>query len=381
MRAMGLAYTTLLSIVPLIAFLFLSLKRVGASTNLEVILLAFFRPMGALAHELTAGVMQSVQNLRSDVLGSLGFVFLIYTVVTTIQKVEASFQFVWRVQNRRSLARRAAEYLIVMTVGPILIGAALGVLASAQNGPFAHWIGQIVPLGWTLSLLGKLLPYALVTVSFTLLYALIPSTRVELRAAVIGGLAAGVLWALVGKIFTAFILVSSKTLAIYTGFAVVLTTLIWVYLSWMIFLLGAQLAFYVQFPNYLPVGQSPVVLAGGACEQAALSVMVLIGRDGVWTTERLGAELDLPGAALAPLIGALRRAGLVEWRQSARLVAARAAADITLIEILVAVRGAAGVGGGGPAPGPVPSVVQAVQRIDAALRAGLAGRTLADLGT
>ena len=66
---------------------------------------------------------------------------------------------------------------------------------------------------------------------------------------------AGIIWALVGKVFTAVILYSSQMVAVYTGFAIVLTTLIWVYLSWLILLIGAQLAFYVQFPQYLRHGQ------------------------------------------------------------------------------------------------------------------------------
>src|ERR1019366_633212 len=175
--------------------------------------------------------------------------------------------------NPRSLARRFGEYLAVMIVGPILIAAALGVLASAKNSPFAQWLGAIVPLGWTLSILGKLLPYTIVTIIFTVMYALIPNTRVQPRAALVGGVTAGLAWALVGKIFTAVILYSSQMMVIYAGFAMVLTTLIWLYLSWLILLIGAQLSFYIQLPEYLPIGQAAIALHGSARERAALSVM------------------------------------------------------------------------------------------------------------
>ena len=74
----------------------------------------------------------------------------------------------------------------------------------------------------------------IVTVVFTFMYAFIPNTKVEFRAALFGGVTAGIIWALVGKVFTAFIVYSSSLVAVYTGFAIVLTTLIWVYLSWLI---------------------------------------------------------------------------------------------------------------------------------------------------
>jgi len=74
--------------------------------------------MGGAATQLTESVMQFVTNMRGDVLGTIGLAFLVYTVITTIQKVEASFNFVWRVERPRSFARRFTEYLSVMIVGP-----------------------------------------------------------------------------------------------------------------------------------------------------------------------------------------------------------------------------------------------------------------------
>ena len=73
--------------------------------------------------------------MRGDVLGSIGLVFLTYTVISTIQKVETSFNFVWRVDRPRSFARRFTEYLSVMIIGPILLAVALGLLGSAEHSP------------------------------------------------------------------------------------------------------------------------------------------------------------------------------------------------------------------------------------------------------
>src|SRR5450631_9893 len=342
-RAMSLAYTTLLSLVPLMVFSFAILKGLGARGDLKLILREFFRPMGGAATQLTESVMQFVVNMRGELLGSIGLGFLVYTVITTIQKVEASFNFVWRVQRPRSFARRFTEYLSVMIVGPIMLAVAVGLLGTAEHSPLALWLDNIPPLAWLMSALGRVVPYVIVTIAFTFLYAVVPNTRVMPRPALIGGVTAGVIWALVGKIFTTFILYSSHMMAVYTGFAIVLTTLIWVYLSWLILLIGAQLAFYVQCPQYLRHGQEPVELTGSAREQAGLAVMYLIGRDtgtgkSYWTGNGLAAELDIPSTALAPVLACLERGGLIVATEKEQFLLARDLAGIPLINVIDAVR-------------------------------------------
>ena len=137
-RAMSLAYTTLLSLVPLMVFSFAILKAIGARTDLHFIVHQFFRPLGVASNQLTESLLEFVSNMRGDVLGSLGVIFLTYTVVTTIQKVERSFNFVWRVQRPRNFARRFAEYLSMMIAGPVLLAVALGLLGSALHSPTAR---------------------------------------------------------------------------------------------------------------------------------------------------------------------------------------------------------------------------------------------------
>jgi membrane protein len=382
-RAMSLAYTTLLSIVPLLVFSFSILKGLGARGDLRYLLHEFFRPMGSAATQLTESVTQFVANMRGDVLGSIGLAFLVYTVMTTIQKVEASFNFVWRVERPRSFARRFTEYLSVMIVGPLLLAVAVGLLGSAEHSPFAQWLSDIPPLAWIMAVLGDFVPYVIVTLVFTFMYVFVPNTHVQFRAALIGGVTAGIIWALVGKVFTAVILYSSHMMAVYTGFAIVLTTLIWVYLSWLILLIGAQLAFYVQFPQYLRHGQEPVELTGSAREQAGLSVMYLIGRDygtgkTYWTGNRLAAELDIPSIALAPVLACLERGGLIVATEKEQFLPGRELDAIQLINIIDAVRTRQ--------PGrlmidmrSVPSATLVMGEVEAAIRGQLGEQSLKEL--
>jgi membrane protein len=381
-RAMSLAYTTLLSIVPLLVFSFAILKSLGARGDLKFIISQFFAPMGGAADQLTESVLQFVRNMRSDLLGAIGLIFLVYTVITTIQKVETSFNFLWRVDQPRSFLRRFTEYLAVMILGPILLAVALGLLASAERSPFALWVDGIAPLAWILSAVGKILPYVIVTIIFTFMYVFIPNTKVQIRAALVGGITSGIVWALVGKVFTAFIVYASSLVAIYTGFAIVLTTLIWVYLSWLILLIGAQLAFYLQFPQYLRHGQEAFELTGRDREQVALSIMYLVGRDysagkGSWSAHALAAQLDIPSIALAPVLRCLEQNGLLLATDREQFVPGRDIGTIGLAEIFEVVRAlhsgrlAIAIHSVGPA-------VALLNEVESSIEQPLKGRTLKD---
>jgi membrane protein len=384
-RAMSLAYTTLLSLVPLLVFSFAILKGLGARGDLKFILHEFFRPLGATATQLTEIVMQFVNNMRGELLGSIGLGFLVYTVITTIQKVEGSFNFVWRVERPRSFGRRFVEYLSVMILGPILLAVAIGLLASAEQSPIAQWLHAVEPFAQILHFLGQILPYLIVAVFFTFVYWFIPNTHVEFRAALIGGVTAGVIWALVGKVFTTVLLYSSQMVAVYTGFAIVLTTLIWVYLSWLILLIGAQLAFYVQFPQYLRHGQENIELSGSDREQVGVSVMYLIGRDYIdgksfWNAGQLAARLDIPGIALAPVLARLERGGLIIATEKEQFLPGRDPEGILLADIVEVVR-TTQIGRLTIEMHPVKIATQVMREVETALRECLGKQSLKDLIT
>ena len=135
----------------------------------------------------------------------------------------------------------------------------------------------------------------------------VPNTRVRLVPALIGGVFAGILWAGGGSLFTSFVVSMSRYEAIYAGFAIVIVAMIWLYLSWLILLLGAQLAFYVQHPEYLPLGQRAPSASNATRERLALSAMLLVGRDFEkpghgWRIERLASRLRVPRHLLEPIV-------------------------------------------------------------------------------
>jgi membrane protein len=383
LRATGLVYTTLLSIVPLIALSFSVLKGLGFHRELEPVLYSFLEPIGDRAGEITSRIMDFVDNVKGGVLGSVGLVFLLYTVISTVQKVEESFNFVWRVEQPRSFGRRFSEYLSVMIVGPAVVVAALGMFAALGNTRVMLAISRYEPFGTMLLILGRLTPYLLVTGVFTFMYAFVPNTKVRLRAALIGGLLGGLAWSVTGAVFTSFVSSTTRTMVIYASFAIVIVALIWIYVSWLILLIGAQLTFYVQNPQYLRPGRGEIQLNPSLRERVALSIMYLIVSDyrsagHRWTINRLAEHLDLPAAAVGPVVTCLERAKLLLLAEDETWVPARDPHLIELAEVLDAVRNDTA----GPRLSRVRDIapaVQAARNAEQALKDSLKGKTVRDL--
>ena len=299
LRAMSLVYTTLLSVVPLLAVSFSVLKGFGVHNQIEPLLANFLAPLGPRGDELSDNIIGFVENIRVGVLGSLGLVFLFYTVVSLIQKVESSFNYVWQVERLRGLARRFSSYLSVILIGPVLVFTALGVTATAMNNVLVQQLMNTESFGYLFLTFTKFIPYFLVIAAFSFIYVFIPNTRVRLFPAVVGGVVAGILWQSSGWAFAAFIASSSRYAAIYSGFAILILLLIWLYLNWFILLLGAQVAFYVQYPQYMTRQVVQLRLSNRLSERLALQIMFMVAEHHLnsrdpWTAEGLVHHLALP---------------------------------------------------------------------------------------
>ncbi len=385
LRAMSLVYTTMLAVVPLLAFSFSVLKGLGFHRQMEPMLAQFLSPLGEKGAELTGNVISFVDNVQGTALAGLSLGFLLFTVLSMAQKVEDSFNFVWRLDRPRSFGRRFSEYLSVMLVGPVVMTFAMGITASITSTTLMQRIAAVEPLGAGIVMLGKMFPYLLVIGAFTFLYAFVPNTRVRLRSAGVGGLVAGILWAAGGSLFAQFVAAATRTEAIYSGFAIVIVAMLWLYLSWLVLLYGAQLAFYHQNPGYLKIGRRTPSMANGVRERLALMTMVLVARDFVspghgWRVASLAAHAALPAHSMAPIVQALTEAGLLTVTTDDRLIPAKALITIQVRDVLGAVRRASAEEERG-SPAWDPPVDQIAAQVDQAIDTTLGTATLADLVT
>ena len=384
LRSMSLVYTTLLSVVPLIAFSFSVLKGFGVQEQLEPLLFDFLAPLGDRGDEIRVKIMDMVENVNEGLLGGIALAFFIYTAISMVQKVEESLNYVWYVSEPRSFTRRFTEYTIILLIGPLVVVIALGILTSIQNERFVQALLSSSALSPVVVAFGKLTPYLLITLVFTSLYKYMPNTKVRFSAALVGGLAGGFLWVAMGAFFTSFLVESqtSNAVVVYRGFAVAVLALIWLYLNWLVLLIGAQVAFYFQKPAYLRLGRREPRLSNGARERLALNIMFLVGKtfrdpQSSITVADLSSRLKIPSLTMAPVLRRLEKAGLLLATENESLIPCRDLALIRLRDILDVVR-RGGVTGSDRDPSWSPEVEELAGRIDGAIGEAVGETTLAE---
>jgi len=318
LRAMSLVYTTLLSMVPILAVSISMLKGFGVHDQLEPTLTNILAPLGEQSVEISARIVGFVENMKIGVLGAVGLLMLIYTAISLIQKIEAAFNFTWRLRSSRTLVQRFSDYLSVILVGPVLVFSAVGITASLGSNQVVEYLNTLPYMNDLLRIFGKLLPFILVISAFTFVYILVPNTRVRFRSALYGAVVAGVLWQIAGILFTSFVGGSSSYTAIYSGLAILLVFMIWLYLSWMILLIGASISFYHQHPEYLKWKQREIRLSARMRDQITLQAMYEIARahnepgNTAPTLENLAASQQVPLGALQHILDALEADGLLQ---------------------------------------------------------------------
>jgi membrane protein len=344
LRAMSLVYTTALAVVPMLGFAFAVAKGLGIHRQMEPLLRRFMQPIGPRADEFTQTIISFVDNISGGTLAIVSIGLLLLTVISMAQKVESSFNFVWRVDRPRSFGRRFSEYLSVILIGPTIMLVAATLIGSLSSEALVQRLRGGETLAAWIARIGDAAPYVLVICAFTFLYMFIPNTRVRIRPALIGGLTAGIVWTASGYLFADFVGSSGRLEAIYSGFVVVLLAMIWLYLTWLIFLLGSQLAYYIQYPFQVRHGRRTVPIGNGSRERLGLSIMFMVGNDFArpghgWTDESLAAALLVPRSALEPIIAGLMNEGLLSKDSEQRLIPGRDPHGITLTDIVAAMRG------------------------------------------
>jgi membrane protein len=383
-RAAGLVYTTLLSLVPFLAVMFSVLKAFGVHHRIEPVLAQALEPLGPKGQEITTNVIGFVNNLNVGVLGVLGIAGLLYTTYSLIDKIERTFNAIWRVPQGRSWGRQFTDYLSVVLVGPVLVVTALGVLASIESHALVQRVLEIQPFGYIALWAAQFVPFLLLAVVFTFVYKFLPNTDVPLSSALIGGGTAAILWGLAGKVFAAFVAGSAQYSAVYSGFAILIVFLLWLYVSWVVILVGAQVSFFHQYPSaYQPL----LFWAQGAQafrEHLALGLLVHIARrylrgEGLSSETDLVSELNVPQSIVHEQIDELVTQGILCRMSKPEGVGLVKPPDlIPVTDVLNALRNQTLTGTGSRSKA-TDEVEQLLHRRDEAVERALAGITLRSL--
>jgi len=271
-------------------------------------------------------------------LGLAGGAFVLVAVIGLIRNIESSFNSIWGLKSTRSWYRMFSDYLVVIIMLPLFVGFALTVTTLLESQQM-HDALQ----GFAFALRG--VQYVLIWFAFTALYFIVPNTRVRVRYALFSGVVAGTLWCIMSYVYVNLQIGSSRFDAIYTSFAAIPLLIMWIYLSWVILLLGAELTYAYQNEKTFAMERWASGASYAYREALAVRAMIEIarrfdaGEPGLPATQS-AEEWHVPTRLLNETLDQLEDAGLVTKCATDPLtyVPARSLDRISSGEVIAAVR-------------------------------------------
>lgn len=349
LRAAALTYTTVLSLVPLLAFSFAILKGLGfykelREEHIDPYLDQVFgalppEPVSATKSESAVETAQTgLAQLRggfdkvldlvdqTDVkgLGALGLLVLLLAALRLLSSIEEAFNEIWGVDRPRRWIRKLSDYLTIVIVTPILLVLAVGLTTAVQNAGFVEFLHAHLPIDLVVEVVVRLAPLFIASAVFTLVFLVMPNRRTRLRSALIGGFVAGTLWQIVLEVHIAFQIGVANYNAIYAGFAALPIFLVWLQLSWQIVLFGAELAFAHEsereYHGYASLAASEPRRQAFK-EQVALRALVRIADAFLagappLDASTLGKEIGVHPRDVDDVLSELARSGIVSHAES-----------------------------------------------------------------
>lgn len=248
LRASALTFYTLLSIVPAVALGFGIAKGFDMQKVLEKELLERMRGQEEIISNVINFSNRLLDQTKGGLIAGIGIIALVWIIIKLLGNIESSLNDIWGVPHPRSFGRKLSDYLSVLFIAPILIIVSGGVTVfiTTQGAYIAQRLELLGPVSTLISICLKALPYCVIWLLFTFLYIFMPNTKVNLKSGILGGIVAGTIYEIVQWFYITFQVGVSKYGAVYGGFAVLPLFMIWLQISWLIVLFGAEITFAHQ---------------------------------------------------------------------------------------------------------------------------------------
>lgn len=301
LRASALTFYSLLSIVPVVAVGFGIAKGFGLEKILEAQLLERMEGQREVAERIIGFSHALLENAKGGAIAGVGVAVLFWTVIKVLGNIEKSVNDIWGIKRARTFGRKLADYLSVMMICPVLLITASSmtlllmtqVTAIIERLSFVGYLGSVVvfALGF--------LPYAVLWVVFTFIYAFMPNTKVNFKSALCAGILAGTIYQITQFGYVTFQIGVSKYGAIYGSFAALPLFLVWLQVSWLIVLFGAEISFAHQNVETYEFEQDCLKVSQSFRRIAALLITHLCVKEFLSTRKPLTAddisrELEMP---------------------------------------------------------------------------------------
>lgn len=301
LRASALTFYSLLSLVPVLAMAFGIAKGFGFQKILEKRLLENFKGQEELLTQMMGYAHSLLESTKGGLVAGIGIAVLFWTVIKVLTHIEHSFNDIWGIKTPRTFGRKFSDYLSIMLIGPLLLimSGSITVFIKTQITLIVEKItllGMVSPLIYFLM---KFLPYGLLWVLFSVIYILMPNTKVKISSGFIAGIVAGTFFHAIQWIYINFQVGATRYNAIYGSFAALPLFLVWLQISWLIVLLGAEISFAHQNAETFEYEPDSLDISASHKRLMALAIMHqlvknFMGSSYPLTAAEVSARLEIP---------------------------------------------------------------------------------------
>ncbi|MFH1487924.1 MAG: YihY/virulence factor BrkB family protein, partial [Pseudomonadota bacterium] len=318
LRASALTFYSLLSVVPVVAMVFGIAKGFGFEKKIQTFLTERLEGQEQVVTYVVEFSKSLLEDVKGGLVAGIGIIILLYTIIKILSHIENAFNDIWGVVRARTLARKITDYLSLILISPVLLlissaatvliskGAAFVFLKLSFLGVFSSLVSSSL----------KFLPYCVLWVLFTFLYIFIPNTKVKFRSGLLGGIIGGTMYEIFQWVYINFQVNVAQYNAIYGSFAALPLFFIWLQLSWLIVLLGAEIAFAHQNVETYEFEQDCMTVSHGFRILLSLRIVHLLvnhfseGKT-AWTASQISHRLEIPIRLVNQLIYELTAAGIL----------------------------------------------------------------------
>lgn len=301
LRASSLTFYSLLSVVPVVAMAFGIAKGFGFEDRLQQQLLEQIPGQEEVLIQVVDAAHRFLENTKGGLIAGIGVVVLFWSVIKVLSHIENAFNHIWQIEKPRSFGRKFADYLSIMLLGPVLVimSSSFTVFITTQIVAITQRVELLGMFSPVIFLMLKLVPYILIWLLFTVMYMLMPNTRVRILNGLLAGIIAGTAYQIAQWGYISFQIGVARYNAIYGSFAALPLFLIWLQLSWLIVLLGAEISYASQNCDQFEfkeetLGISPSFKQFLSLLVARLVIKIFYRGEAAPTITTVSRELSLP---------------------------------------------------------------------------------------
>ena len=341
LRASALTYITLMSLIPMLAFIFSLLTALQADERVKTYILNVIPGLGDIA----GTILTYIENTNLTTLGSIGLVVTFWATFKALGSMERTINEIWGIRNKRPFLTRISYYTSIVVLTPLIILLSIGINTVLESNVIVQRLSEIFLLSSILKIFIRLLPYLVIWLLFTFVYKVIPYTNVKIQSALFGGIIGGTLWQVILYLYTKFQFGLSRYNVIYSGFASIPFFMVWLYFSWLMLIVGAVAAYIQQNYSRFRESAGTESVSYSFRERLALRVFMAIasnfyegGRQ--LSSDELAEILNIPVHLVNDVIFILDEEDLISGitGEETKYIPSRDLSRIHFVEVLQALR-------------------------------------------